>query len=396
MASYRWHGVDAHGSRVTGQCHAESVTALREGLRGRGIEPVTVRRSAVRRISLGGRPSPDETAAALAHLGSLLEAGMPLNQALRAVGREQRRPVLRDGLRQVRDAVELGQTFSSVAGEQLPRLDPILIALLAAGEECGALEEALHTVADELRHRHASIRQIRRAAAYPAWIAAMASAVVILLLVVVAPRFEALYAQSGAALPWLTRWVVAASHGVAALLPGAVAVGTVLISALTLVWRRWHRGRRAILRRWWRHRLAAIQRDAALERLFRTLGRLLAAGVPLLDALPHAAQAAGDPLREHIDQAHRAVAAGTPFPRALRHTDPATATGAHLAAIGEECGRLDEMLRQAADYHRHRLEQRLERLAAWVEPALITVAGLVTAAIVAALYLPIFQLGTLF
>ncbi len=393
MARLSWRGVDAQGRRLSGTCHADSAAAVRHALAARGIAVLRVRREL--RLPRRRRARVAERAAALRRLAAVLDAGAPLDAALRTVSAREPRIELRDGLRALRRAVERGSDLAPAFQDALPGLQPAHTALLEAGTWTGDLPGALRSVAEELERRDTMRRQLRRAMAYPAVVAGTALAVLSLLLLGVVPRFEAIFAQSGQPLPAATRLIIAASDAfalVAPLLVGAAAVAAATLGPLLRRRPAWRLRATAALTRL--PGIGPSLREAALSRWCETLSRLLGAGVSLLDALPRAAEAArGAALGPALERLERRVSAGEPLAAATRTGLPEAPDAAHLIAVGESAGRLEEMLAEAASLYRQRLETRLERLSAFLEPALIVVLGILTAGVVGALYLPVFEMG---
>lgn len=392
----RWEAVDRRGERLSGVCRGESVAALEESLAGRGLALIRARRAAPRPwpVAPGGRWSRPVIAEALRHLADLTEAGVAIHRALGLTAREVRDRRLRAALRACRIAVERGEGLSERLGRDALRLDRARVALIAAGERSGALEHALRQVAGELERAHHSAAAARRAMAYPASVAVAAVGVMLVLVFAVIPRFEAIYLQSGQTLPGPTRVLLAVSEHLATTAPLAAALmGCGVLAG------RWalqqDRPRRAVQRLLWRTPLlGTFWRDAALARFCRSFGELLAAGVPFLEALPHAADAGHHPvLRQRVARIEHAVAGGTPVSRALRILGVDAEIAVRLTAVGAESGQLDGMLLHAGHRYQQRLERRLERCSAVLGPTLILIAAALTAAVVVALYLPLFQLG---
>ncbi len=394
MARLSWRGLDPAGRRLGGPCHADSPTALRRALDEQGIAVTAIHRRLGRPRQR--RTSSAERAATLRRLASMLEAGAPLGEALRITAAQAPGGTLRQGLRGVRYAIERGTDPATAFGDAFPGLRPVHVALLGAGSWTGDLPAALGSVAAEIEREAAIVAQLRRALSYPAVVAAAALALVSLLLTVVVPRFEGLFAQSSEPLPAPTRAVVAASELFTLVAPALVLGGVTATIALAAALRRHPPWRQRIaaglLRLPW---LGSLLLEAALARWSATLARLHGAGVPLLDALPRAAEAArGAGLEPRLARLDRRVAAGEPLATALREHLPGARELSQLVSIGEHSGRLEAMLQEAAALYQQRLEARLQRAGALLEPTLIGLLGLITAGVVAALYLPVFRMGT--
>ncbi|MCG5533496.1 type II secretion system F family protein [Halorhodospira sp. 9621] len=394
MARLSWRGLDRGGRRLGGSCHADSPAALRYALAEWGVAVTDVRRQPAR--PRRRRTRSVERAAALRRLASVLEAGAPFSEALRVAAAQAPTPALRQGLRGVRHAVERGTDPATAFRSQFPGLRPVHGALLAAGTWTGDLPAALGSVATEIEREAAIVALLRRALSYPAVVATAALALISLLLTAVVPRFEGLFQQGGEPLPAPTRAVLTASELFAVTAPVVVLGGLAAGMALTMAVRR-HPVRRQrlaalVARLPW---LGGLLLEAALARWAATLARLYGAGVPLLEALPRAADAAGGAgLGPRLSRLHKRIEAGEPLAAALREHLPEAREISQLVAIGENSGRLEEMLHDAATLHQQRLEERLQRAGALLEPALIVLLGVITAGVVGALYLPIFRMGT--
>ncbi|ABM62785.1 type II secretion system F family protein [Halorhodospira halophila] len=393
MARLSWRGLDAGGRRLSGTCHADSPSAVHHALAEQGVAVTAVRRELWR--PRRRQPGSARRAAILRRLASVLEAGAPLSEALRVTAAQAPDAALRNGLRGVRYAVERGTDLATAFGTEFPGLRPAHRALLAAGTWTGDLPAALGSVAAEIEREAAIVAQLRRALTYPAVVAGAALTLIALLLTAVVPRFAGLFEQSGEPLPAPTRAVLAASEGFAVVAPATLLLGLVTGIGLTAALRRrpaWRRHAAAGLARMpW---LGTLLLEAALSRWSATLARLHGAGVPLLDALPRAAEAArGADLEPRLAHLGQRIGAGESLAEALRKSLPESREISQLVAIGERSGRLEELLHEAATLHQQRLEARLQRAGALLEPALILLLGAITAGVVAALYLPVFRMG---
>ncbi|WP_200192514.1 type II secretion system F family protein [Halorhodospira abdelmalekii] len=399
MKRLRWHGVDKDGRRLSGVCDAETSALLGYALRAQGIEPVTIHRTLRPPRRTPPTPSRAAQASLLRRLATLLDAGAPLERALRSSASQESNGLLRDGLRRARRAVEHGRSLGHAFAHALPELTATHRALLSAGERSGDFVAALRAVAEEIERSDETLRRLRRAAAYPAVIVIAAAALLALLLLFIVPRFAALFAHAEGELPGPTRLVMATAELLATTLPLWCALASFL-AILPWCYRRLSPGRRRACSVVWSRAashlpgIGTLLFDAALSRWSGTLARLLSAGIPLLEALPLANNATGSHHSSNkLAQLTKRLHNGERFAAAFHALLPTARTTAQLIAVGEEAGRLDEMLAHAARYHHERLTERLDRLSALIEPTLIVLVGGLTALIVVALYLPVFQLG---
>lgn len=328
-------------------------------------------------------------------LATLLQAGIPLLQALQATRQGLVHQGLAEVIDQLRGDLEGGLPLSH-ALRRHPRVFGTLYPhLVEAGEASGRLDVLLERLAKDLEKSEALRSRVRAALAYPLAVLGVAVLVLAVIMVAVVPSFEGVFASFGAELPAATRLVLSLSRGAVSHGPWLLLVAAVLASVVA---RQWHRDE-ALRRRAerWLLRLPVVGpllHQAALARWSRTLSGLLGAGLPLVEAMGSARGAAGyfayadacANVRDELGRGtslHVALAAFPLFPPML----------VQMCAVGEESGALDHMLAKVAEFHEREVDDRVGALSSLVEPALILFLGVVVGALVVALYLPIFQMG---
>lgn len=388
-----WEGRDRHGQALRGALSAPGAALVQAQLRRQGIFMTRVRlahRGA--RLALS-RP---ERAVFTRQLATLVRASVPLLQSLDLMARGQGSPVVQRLALQLRQAVATGQQLSSAMARHPHSFPPLYRQLVAVGESAGMMDHALERLALHEEKACALRRQIRAALMYPAVVMVVATAVVALILGMVVPTFESVFASFGAELPWPTRAVVAASQAlVAAWWPALLAMAAGIGLA-----------------RWLLRRFRAVQRlaDAALLRLplvgtlinnallarwARTVSTLSGAGIPLVDALGSVALAAGNRVFEDATrQLQREVSTGQRLSQAMQAAGVFGPMPVQMAQVGEESGSLDALLGKTAELLESEVDEGVKGLSKLLEPVIIVILGAVIGAIVVALYLPIFQLGS--
>lgn len=398
MWTWKWRGVTVSGYRVDGRVRAETREALEHALDRYAIALLRAR------ITLLGewsqRASAVIVAASFRHLAALLDAGLPLRDALRASAREAPTGDLRETMRSWGQWIERGLPLAECAQRSLDQRDlkPLRKpdrALIAAHEQAGKTEQGFRDVAAAMERGQRIRSMIYSAAAYPCGVMVASLALCAGLLIGVIPQFASLYAESSTELPALTAGLIRTSDIAVTAMPYvAFGMGTLGVGGFLLARRR--RVRLAVARKLWSTPwIGAFIRDAAYGRFFDTLSRALNAGIPLLQALPIAGDAGSHPrLDEYVERIHHALSGGATVGRALRLLSEDARTAAQLGGIGAEIGRLDTMLEEAGRFHVQRLEQRIARQSARLGPALLLVAGGLTGLVVTALYLPVFQAGS--
>jgi general secretion pathway protein F len=397
MSAFRWEAVDAQGRMTQGVLEAASARAARDQLRAEGLTPTAVAAAAVRADSLAHArlPAPLVTLTTR-QLATLVQSGMPLDQALAAVAEQA------DDARAANIVVALRMQLAS--GESLqaalarfPRtFSPLYRGLVGAGAETGRLADVLSRLADYLEAREALRQKIVLALIYPAIVTIIAFAVIAVLLAYVVPQVVSDYQQSRQTLPWLTQALIAASAffrstGLLWLVLGVVAVVTFYAANRNAAFRaRWHA---ALLRL---PVVGKLARSLDSARFASTLAILVGSGAPLLRSLDAASEVVKMlPLRHAASSATALVREGVTLSRALKEQAEFPPVLIHLVANGESSGRLGPMLQRAAEELERDAERRLAWLAALLQPLLIVVMGAIVLVLVLAVMLPIVSMNQL-
>jgi type IV pilus assembly protein PilC len=344
-----------------------------------------------------------ELAAFTRQLQVLLQAGLPLLNGLALMLRSARSAPTRALLARLRQQIMAGRALH-VALQLHPGIPRQYIRSVAAGEASGALPQVLERLTRQLESRAVLQRQLRSAFTYPAVVMAIALSVLGVMMVWVIPAFEAMFTSLGAPLPLATRWVLRLSHLGVQSWPWLVAGCIVLTLWGRHAWRRPSTRQRALAWLWHVPGWGDLHRLACQSRWTRTLATLVAAGLPLTDALSSLDGAAGHPRYDEANrQIRRALVAGRSLSEAMaRHGPDRTGTRRlelfsgmmlQMTHIGEESGALETLLERAAEQLEREVAERVAALSRLVEPALMVVLGGLVGGLVMALYLPLFQLG---
>jgi type II secretory pathway component PulF len=308
-------------------------------------------------------------------VAALLPAGMPLARALAAAA--QASPAsIRPGLDAVRARVERGDDLAAALAEQPRLFSPLYVGIVRAGERSGALDGAFERLAQHLEREQELRSKLTSMSIYPALLAVVGAAAVVVLTVVVLPRFGDLLESSGATLPRATELMLRVSTGAREQWRLLLAIPPVLL--LFVAWlRTTEAGRRAgatmlagipVIGGWRRQVLGAA--------FARMAGELLSGGAPLLSALADARECTTDPVaREETDRIRTRVREGSSLNAAIASGHFYPAMLAQLVSLGEEAGRLSEFLLKAADLLERRTERAIERMVVLAEPAMIVVFG---------------------
>ena len=387
---YRYRAADADGRLVEGVVQAASRGVALEELRRQRLVPVDL---APLGSDLGGRAPKQRRAQALAAwartTATLLDAGMPLDRALGFATTHAAHPVVATASAEVRSDVQNGATFADALRKRATVFGALVPAMAAAGEESGALDQAMARLADHLDEANELRAQVRSALTYPAIMAGASAAGITVLLAFVVPRFAAMLQETGGTLPLSTRILVGMSRVVSGwwwlwlLLASGALVGARTWLGDPSNRRRFHAARL----RW--PVVGAIEISFATARFARALGMLLSSGMSVLGALRIARGTVSNlALSAALDQATEDVSHGVRIATALSPVLPPL--GTQLLAVGEETGRLPELARQVAEAYDRDLARSLRSAVALIEPALIVffavLVGFVALAMLQAIY----------
>jgi general secretion pathway protein F len=411
VSEFSYRAVDSAGVLHTGEVTSVSRAGVLETLNRQGLFPLSIDEGSKnpasprqgrhldlarfrykRRAQAGSR----ELVALTQSLASLLQAGLTINRALQITAALSVKPTSRLLAENLLQAVRAGQTLSASLAASNQRLPPYFVSMVDAGEQGGSLPETLARLT-ELMTRQAETRErIQSALVYPALLAGVVLVTLVVLLMFVLPRFEQLFAESEAPLPWSTRAVLSLGRFTAdywwaflvALTTGAVTFVTWLKST----YGRYHYDR------WLARTRLTFGLPSALNtaRLLRTVGSLCKNGMPLSQALRISRGTMGNCyLMEAVTEVTREVQAGEAFSVALARPGCFPAVAVQLARVGEETGQLEEMLQSAARALEEDAHRMLERLVSLVVPLLTIGMGLVVAALIGSVLIGLLSINDL-
>ena len=404
MPAFRYEAVDENGSSKKGVVNADSARSARADLRAQGLVPIKVDAISAQvdasgvtlRRGFGEKLSTTELALFTRQLASLLEAGLPLEQAFTALLEQAERPYVRDLIGSIRSEVIGGAALSDVLSRHPRDFAEIYRALVASGEQIGQLSRVLSRLADYIERRNALVQKVRLAFTYPAIVTVVAFLIVIFLLTYVVPQIVSVFANTKQKLPVLTVIMLAISDFVRN-------YGFVVLAALIAAWVGWRRALQnpALKLRWHTWLLTAplygkFERSLNTSRFASTLAITTGSGVPILRALETSRDTLSNvAMRTLVEQASDAVREGVSLARALsaqKHFPPMLI---HMIRAGEITGELPAMLDRAASAQEADLERRTLTIAGLLEPFLILAMGVVVLLIVLAVLMPIIEINQL-
>ena len=396
MNAFRFEAVDAQGRLRSGLVEAENARAVMERLRADGLTPTTIDPARQRAGAAQARISGSALALVTRQLATLVQSGMPLDQALVALAEQADDAPVRKLVTTLRAHVVAGESLPA-AMSRYPRAFPLLYrGLIAAGAESGRLPEVLARLADYLDARLALRQRFTVALIYPALVTIIAIGVIAVLVTYVVPQVVSVYQQSRQTLPWLTQALTSTSAFLRQTAWAWLACVVALAVALAAALRR--ESSRARLHARWLRLPGAGRLAASLDtaRFASTLAILVGSGTPLLRALDAAADVMHMmPLARAARAAAHLVREGVSLSRALKEQRVFPPVLIHLIANGEQSGALAPMLERAAGELERDAERRLAWLAALIQPTLIVAMGAIVLVLVLAVMLPIVTMNQL-
>jgi general secretion pathway protein F len=405
MTAFRYQAVATGGKVVKGVIEADDRKSALQLLSGRGLFPsvleLTNGQAAKSRSSpseagpVKGSVKRKEITAFTRELGALLAAAIPIPQALDGLGEEEESPVLRSTVLGLAASVRKGAAFSAALEEHPRSFGKLYVSMVRVGEEAGVLPQVMADLADLLEHEEEVRSEVRTAVAYPAFVLCFGLFTVTILLTVVLPRLFGMLQEMLPVLPLPTLILLRIST----LLHQDwlwILLGLAALIAMGRTWLRSPRGEET----WDAVKLklpvvGPLFRAAALGRFARTLGTLVKSGVSLLPALKIVENTIGNlVLSRQIAQVAEETRGGDSLAGPLRKLGIFPKTVVQMINVGEESGKLDEMLLKVADIEERHMRARTRTLISLLAPALIMVVGALVGFMVIALLLPIFRMSS--
>ncbi|WP_050468981.1 type II secretion system F family protein [Herbaspirillum chlorophenolicum] len=414
--AFHWQGLDRHGRPQSGVLAAGDAALARALLRRQGIRVARIRAAdglasmagdgasgrrprSAQGLSPGaahGRIPEKQVVLFTRQLATMLQAGLPLLQALDIAIRGAGATAMAALLRAIRNDVSQGESLHAALGHHPRHFDALFCNLVRAAEEAGMLDTMLERIAGYREKSLALKGKVRSALAYPCAVMLVAVVVTLVIMLWVVPAFEQMFHNFGAELPLLTRIVMQVSRLLAQWWPWLLAAIGMLGAAGLHAWRRSPGMRAATQRASLRLPVfGQLLRKAAIARWSRTFGTLFSAGIALVDALETVAGAAGNIAYADASLAIRdAVRNGASLHAAMEQTGVFPDLAVQMAAVGEEAGALDAMLGKIADMNEREVDDAVAALTSLMEPIIMVVLGILIGGLVIAMYLPIFRMGS--
>ncbi len=405
MPTFRFKAVSGPGEVVEGEMEAASQAAVLDHLRGQGYLPIRADETTGRtlgdllKLEIGGGRGGlgrQDITAIIRELSSLLRAGLALDHALAVLINFSEKEPVKKLMARVLERVRGGASLADAMAAQGRVFDRFVIGMVRAGEAGGALDSVLAKTAEFMDKSQQSKQNLKSALIYPVVLFTSACISVAIIVTVVIPSFKEIFDQAGFALPLATRIVMTIGDLAARFwwLPLALGLGAIVVIG--------RQRRDPGQRREWDRRLLRLPLIGSLAarvettRMTYTLGMLLNNGVPLVSALGVVKGTLGNAAMESaFEQIEKQVREGKTFAGPLADAGLFPTLATHLIRIGEESGRLEEMLFRVADTYEREVHQAIQRLMALLIPALTFGMALLIGGIIVSILVPMLSINQL-
>ena len=395
---WKWTGKTRAGEERAGEIEAQDAAAVEQRLRQMGIEPTKVRKKGTElklpKIPGFGGVSTKDILVFTRQFSVMIDAGLPLVQALDIVGTQNDNPNFRTVLLAIKTRVESGSTFADALAEHPKVFDELFSQLVRAGEIGGILDTILQRLGAYIEKNEKLKRRVKGAMVYPVIVLTVAVAVVLVLIAKVVPTFEKMFKDMGGALPGPTQALIdlsAAFRGNWILICGI----PVLLFIGFKVWSSKGRGQEI-----WHDTVlklpgfGALIRKVAVARFTRTLGTMISSGVPILDALDIVARTAGNKtIEKSILYVRAKISEGKNIAGPLAETKVFPPMVVQMIGVGEATGAMDQMLGKIADFYDDEVDVAVAGLTSAIEPLMMVFLGGTVGYFMIAMYLPIFTMA---
>ena len=419
MPLFNYSALNNQGRRASGTIEAPSKDLALAKLREENLVPLAVERqreaTKVEDIVARLRPVPSETLVYFVRqMATMIDSGMSPMSSLTTIEEQEENVRFRETVSSLIAQVETGTPLNVAMNEHPDVFSRLFVAMVRSGEESGSLAQSLQTLAEQLERNERVRRAVKGATTYPKVLTGVAFAVLSLIMLFIIPRFTEIFdsiADQGSGdtkLPFITTLVVSVSDmlyppgdkdllWIGQVLLRFIVVGALLFGGVRLA--------RYILQQpgprasWDAFKLRApmriggVVRKIATARFARTFSSLLSAGVPAVEALEIVADTSGNVvLSSAILRARERMLSGSTIASTLEESDVFPPIVTRMIEIGEETGRLEEMLNKLAEFYEDEVEISIKSLTSIIEPIMILAVGAIVGVIVIAIYLPLFEI----
>lgn len=420
MPTYIYEAISPAGQETKGEIDALNTEDAIVKIREQGLFPTKIKEKSTGKrtgglaaprekkpagASVFGRVSKKKLTQFTRQLATLQDAGLPILRSLRILEQQQKPGLFRQIIKEVADDVEGGSTLSEAMAKHPKAFDKLYVKMVAAGEAGGVLETILLRLADFMEKSQRLKRKVIGAMIYPIAVITFASGIVMFIMTVVVPKFKQIFADFGTTLPKPTQILISVSNwfatgSTAEDASGAIPGWMVVLFAPLVVWGILKLIRQSEVGRFVLDFIklkipvfGKIVQKTVVARFTRTLGTLITAGVPILDAINITKETTGNEVfTRALAKVHDSIREGESFAEPLQASRVVDTLVVNMVDVGEETGELDKMLLKVADNYDEEVETLVGSLISLLEPVLVIFLGLTVGSIVISLFLPLVKL----
>lgn len=402
MAVFMWQGVGPRGETLQGEMEAENREAVISRLRSQRIRPKANKVRAKGRFDqelkipgFGEKITPKDVVIFTRQLTTMIDSGLPIVQSLDILAQQAENKTFSKAIKQIKQDVEGGTTFGDALRKHPKQFDDLYTNMVDAGEIGGILDTILARLSGYMEKAMKLKSKIKGAMIYPISIVSVAVIVTTILLIFVIPTFADMFGSFGKALPLPTQIAMNLSYVTIAYFKYIIALWVAIFFTVRM-WYRTEKGRYAIDGFLLKLPIFGdLFRKAAVARFTRTLSTLISSGVPILDSLYITGKTAGNKVVEKVIlDARQSISEGRTLTEPLVESQVFPPMVCQMINVGETTGALDSMLNKIADFYDDEVDSAVSNLTALMEPLVIVFLGVIIGGLVVAMYMPIFQLGT--
>ena len=395
-AAYLYEARARSGEIKKGLIEAESEEAVQEKLKLQMLTPVTIKKQAKQlSFSFGTGVKTADIVIFTRLFATMIDAGLPIVQCLDILSSQAENKNFGKVLAQVKGGVEGGLTLSDSLKKHPKIFDQLFINLVAAGEVGGILDTILQRLSQYMEKATKLKRRVKGAMTYPIAVLGISAIVVVVLLTQVIPVFEKMFKEfGGGKLPAPTQFVIDISHAMITNLPYLIVGGIASVFAWRYALSR-PKGRRVfdqvVLKL---PVIGGVIRKVVVARFTRTMGTLLASGVPILEAMEIVGKTAGNVIvQEGLLYTRTKISEGKDMATPLMETGLMPPMVVQMISVGEQTGALDNMLNKIADFYEEEVDVAVGSMTSLLEPMIMVVLGTVIGGLVLAMYMPVFEMA---
>ncbi|MEE9542429.1 MAG: type II secretion system F family protein [Thermodesulfobacteriota bacterium] len=402
MPTFVYSGKAMSGEVRKGEINAPNMAQATAALRRQQIvaSSITPKKSLLARLNeiqvpgMGKGIKTKELVIFTRQFATMIDAGLPLVQCLDILATQHENPAFQKVLFDVKGSVEGGSTFADALQKHPKVFDSLFVNLVAAGEVGGILDTILNRLSAFMEKNEKIKGKVKGAMSYPVAVIAIALVIVSGLLIFIVPVFEEMFKDFGQSLPAPTQFIVTLSNIIKFSWYYVIAFGFAFFMGIKQM-RKTHKGRFFIDKLLLKvPAFGDLLKKTAVARFSRTLGTMMASGVPILESLELVAKTAGNAVIEDaIMKARASLSEGKTLAEPLEETGVFPGMVTQMIAVGEQTGAMDTMLSKIADFYEDEVDVAVDTMTSLIEPMLMVFLGVVVGGLVISLYLPIFSIA---